>query len=176
MSKYSTNQRRSKSINPGYFTAVRPSVSLLLTVKKKDLSVPQQAYVTRACLLRTPASTAALQRSLRTMFTNEDGGKTLERTESDGPASHPLCWACSPGGRSPSWSQSRASSSRSGVIRDSCGSGGNEWREAAPARAHAHPLIIVDMENIIEAVSAPNGTTETAFTRKYTFYTVNVTH
>lgn len=31
--------------------------------------------MTRACLLRTPASTAALQRSLRTMFTNEDGEK-----------------------------------------------------------------------------------------------------
>lgn len=34
----------------------------------------ERAYVTRTCLHRAPASTAALQRSLRTMFTNRDCG------------------------------------------------------------------------------------------------------
>lgn len=42
--------------------------------------------------------------------------ETAERTERDSPASHPLCSACYPGGRSPSWSRSRASSSQRGVV------------------------------------------------------------
>lgn len=77
-----------------------PIAPPLLTVKRPVRS--EHAYVTRACLLGPPASTAALQRSLRTMFTNQDG-LNPERTERDSAASHPLCSACYPGGGSPSW-------------------------------------------------------------------------
>lgn len=122
-----------------------PIASLLLTVKRPVRS--EHAYVTRTCLLGPPASTAAVQRSLRTMFTNEDG-LNQERTESDSAASHPLCSACYPGGRSPSWWRLGAFSSQRGVLSVSCGSGSDEWRGEPPRaqdgpRAHTHIRLLL---------------------------------
>lgn len=74
----------------------------------------------------------------------EVGGKHKKRAESDSPASHPLCSACYPGGRSPSWfagGEPLLPGAERGRSQAAMNGGRRESRaQDPPARAHARPL------------------------------------